>query len=145
MRQKHPQSTKLICRIDVTAFAAIMFALVGMFLLPATIIVDFKGPGVDLARVDHTVLMRAASREDALIVAVQRDGKIFFGHDQLIPNQLPARIREAVSQGAERKVYIRADARAKYAAVGEVLEAVQDSGIEKIAFLVDQRKLPQNK
>jgi hypothetical protein len=43
MRKKHLKAATLICRIDVTAFAGVMFALVAMFLLPATVIIDFRG------------------------------------------------------------------------------------------------------
>jgi biopolymer transport protein ExbD len=66
-----------ICRIDVTAFAAVMFALVAMFLLPAMMIVDHRGAGVDLPKVGHPIPMPLALREDAPMVAVLRDGAAF--------------------------------------------------------------------
>jgi biopolymer transport protein TolR len=84
--------------------------------------------------------MRGADREDALMVGIMRDGKVFFRADQITIEELPARIREGVSQGAERKVYVKADARAKYASVAEVLDGVHDAGIENIGFIVDQRR-----
>jgi biopolymer transport protein TolR len=129
----------LICRIDVTAFAGVMFALVAMFLLPAGIVVDYRGPSTNFAKVDHPISMPNALREDVLEVAVTRDGKIWLGHDVMLVDQLPAAIRTAVSNGSERKVYIRADMPARYGAVKQVLDAVQSAGIEKVAFLVDQR------
>jgi biopolymer transport protein TolR len=142
MRQKHSKSAKLICRIDVTAFAGVMFALVAMFLLPATVVTDFRTPSADLAKVSHPVAMRAALREDALLVAVQRDGKVFFGNDVVPTEGLAAMIKERLSHGAERKVYIRADARANYGTVAGVLDSVRSAGVENIAFLVDERKSP---
>jgi biopolymer transport protein ExbD len=142
-RQEHSKSARLICRIDVTAFAGIMFALVAMFLLPSTIVVDLPrsaaGLPVDMARTSHPVSLPAANREDALLVAVQRDGRIWFDRDQITPDQLPAKIRERLSYGAENRVYIRADARAKYGTVVEVLDSVRSAGVENIAFLVDER------
>jgi biopolymer transport protein TolR len=145
MRPPNPQSQALICRIDVTAFAAVMFALVAMFLVPAAIVIDSPrtaaAVGVDLPRVSHAVAMRAANREDALLVAVQRDGKIWFDTAQIMPEELPAKIRERLSRGAERRVYIRADARSKYGLVLEVWQCVRSTGIENIVFLVDDRKV----
>src|ERR1700722_3534518 len=111
MRQKHSKSTKLFCRVDVTAFAGVMVLLVAIFLLPARFGVDLPNArSVDLAKVSHPVAMRASNRGDALLVAVERDGRVWLGSYPINPSELPSRIREAVSQGAERKVYIRADA-----------------------------------
>jgi biopolymer transport protein ExbD len=86
--------------------------------------------------------MRAADREDAMVVAVMRTGDVFFVGDRILPDQLEFRIRRQVVFGAERKVYINADARAKYGRVREVLAAVQSSGVEKVGFLVRQRETP---
>ena len=94
----------LICRIDVTAFAGVMFALGAMFLLPAEIVVDFRGPSADLTKISHPILMAAALREDALEVAITRDGKLYLGRDQIRLERLPAEIEERVSHGAERRV-----------------------------------------
>ncbi len=144
MRQKRSNSANLICRIDVTAFAGVMFALVAMFLIPATTVVDSPrgtaGAAADLAKVAHPVAMREANREDALLIAVQRDGRIWFGTETVTPDHLPGKIRDRLSRGAERRVYIRADARARYGTVLEVLDNVRSAGIENIAFLVDERK-----
>jgi biopolymer transport protein ExbD len=44
-----------------------------------------------------------------------------------------------VERGAEKRVYIRADARLRYQIVLEVLDAIHSAGVEKIAFLAYQR------
>ena len=130
---------KLICRIDVSAFAAVMFALVAMFLAPATVVDLPKHASVDFAKVLHPAPMTGADREDALEIAVTRDGQIWLGTNQVNAEYLPAAIRERVSHGAERKVYIRADMRAKYGTVKLALNSVRSAGIENVAFLVDKR------
>ncbi|PYX69433.1 MAG: hypothetical protein DMG72_20870 [Acidobacteria bacterium] len=86
--------------------------------------------------------MRGANREDVLVVAIFRDGKVFFGRDLIMPDQLPFEIREAVSRGAERKVYIRAEARVRYGTVLQVLDGVRSAGVENVGFLVEQRRVP---
>jgi biopolymer transport protein ExbD len=143
VRQPRSKSAKLICTIDVTAFAGVMFALVAMFLLPAMVVVDSPRDAahaaVDLAKASNLTDLQGALREDALFVAVQRDGHTWFGRDQIKPENLPAAIRERVSHGAERKVYIRADMHAKYGTVLEVLSGVRSAGIENVAFLVNER------
>lgn len=139
MRRKRFNSGHPICRIDVTAFAALMFALVAMFLLPASIVIDHHGSSVDLVRVSHARAMPGALREDALFLAIQRDGRIWFDEEKITPDHLSAEIRERVARGAEPKVYIRVDARAKYGDVIQVLHNVRSAGIDDVAFLVNER------
>jgi biopolymer transport protein TolR len=139
---RHTNSLKsLICKIDVSAFAAVMFALVAMFVIPATTVYDLPSHvSVDFAKASHPVAMQGELREDAVEVAVTRDGQIYFGRDRIPLDALPAAIRERLSRGAERRVYIRADARARYGTVAGVLDEVRSAGIENVAFLVDQRE-----
>jgi biopolymer transport protein ExbD len=143
--RKRRQSLRLICEINVAAFLSIQMVLLLLLLfmeLPASYHDLPKQPSVDLARAGHPVPMRAADREDAMVVAVMRTGDVFFVGDRILPDQLEFRIRRQVVFGAERKVYINADARAKYGRVREVLAAVQSSGVEKVGFLVRQRETP---
>jgi biopolymer transport protein TolR len=123
-----------------------MFALVAMFLLPAAVVIDSprdaRNVAVDLAKVSNSTDMRSARREDALVVAVRRDGRIWFDRDQITPENLATAIRDRVSHGAEPKVYIRADLRAKYGRVVEVLSSVRSAGIENVGFLVNERNAP---
>lgn len=83
--------------------------------------------------------MPGANREDALTVVILRDGSIYSGKGRTKPGDLPEQIREGVGRGAEKKIYIRADARVRYRTVLEVLDAVRSAGVERIAFLVYQR------
>jgi len=55
--------------------------------------------------------LRRANRDDAMLVSVVRDGKVFFRNDWTDPAELPARIRQCSTSGPERRVYIKADAR----------------------------------
>jgi biopolymer transport protein ExbD/biopolymer transport protein TolR len=139
--RKRRQSLRLICEINVTAFLSIQLALLAMFMaLPMSYHDLPKGPSTDLAKVAHPVSMRAADREDAMVVAVMRTGDIFFLGDKILPDQLDFKIRKQLEAGSEKKVYIKADARAKYGRVRQVLEAVQSSGVERVGFLVTQRE-----
>jgi biopolymer transport protein TolR len=136
-------ASEVICRIDVTAFASVMLVLIAVFVLPATIIVDSSRDAahvpVDLARVSNPTDMTGINHEDALVVSITRDGQIWLGRDQVAPENLPAAIRKCVAHGAERKVYIRADMRARFGGVARVLASVRAAGIERVGFIVDKR------
>jgi biopolymer transport protein ExbD len=64
---------------------------------------------------------------------------IYFGNDHMSADQLPTKIRQRLHQGAESKVYIRADAHARCGSVMEVVHEVGSADIQDIAFLVDQK------
>lgn len=118
-----------------------MLVLVFIFMAPTVIDVDLRQPVVDLPKVEHPIPMWKANREDAIVFVVQRNGDLYFGN-QILPqvDDVPFIITKAVHNGAEKKVYIRADAHAKYACVHELLESVHSAGIENVAFLADERK-----
>src|SRR6266851_1607602 len=139
MQPKRHRPNQLICDINVAGFAGVMLALLWL-LMPSPGDIDVhRWVLVDMPNAVHPVSMRGADREDAMIVAITRDDRIFFRTDRVAPDQLPAKIQQSLSQGSERKVYIRADARAKYGWVAEVLAGVRSAGVEKIGFLVDKR------
>jgi Biopolymer transport protein ExbD/TolR len=57
-----------------------------------------------------------------------------------IPPNCPASIREYLSSGSEKRVYVKADGRVHYGTVVEVLDGVRSAGIEQVGFLVEQRR-----
>lgn len=76
-----------------------------------------------------------------MIIAVMRDGAVYFGRDKVQPVQLPSKILDRLrDHTVEPRVYIRADGRVWYRSVKEVLDGVRSAGIERVAFLVDQRR-----
>jgi biopolymer transport protein TolR len=142
MRRNHRKPTELICRMDVTAFLSIQLVLLFILMVGVSDRPDLPTNGTDQPKVAHFVPMPGANREDAMLVAVQRDGRVWFGNQPVSAAELPSQIREAVSHGAERKVYIHADAHARYGSVLEVLSAVRSAGIENVGFFVDERGSP---
>ena len=84
--------------------------------------------------------MLHAERDDALVVAIMRTGGVFFRNDKLSLDRLGAAIRESLPSARDRKIYIRADARAHWGTVAQVIDQVRAAGIPNVAFLVDMRR-----
>jgi biopolymer transport protein ExbD/biopolymer transport protein TolR len=99
-----------------------------------------KGVSVDLARTNNPTAMPDADKEDALLVAVTRDGKIFFGSDQIDPTQLTNKVKDRIANRTDKRVYVKADARAKYGSVVEVVDNVRSAGVDQLGLLTEQRK-----
>jgi biopolymer transport protein TolR len=143
MLRKRTTSQRPICVIDVAAFAGVLVVLVVALLLTAMMTTpSHDGVSIDLPKVRLLHFMPGASREGAIVINIMRDGKIYFGSTQVAAEELPADIHESLGRGAERRVYLRADARAYYGTVRNVLEGVRLAGVENIALLADQRHVP---
>ena len=134
---------KLFCNIDASALAAIGFVLlVVMMIVPSQ---PHHGYGPDLPHVLHPVSMAGADREDAMVISILRDGVVYFGVDRVSPERLPSKILDRLrDHTVEPRVYMRADRRVFYRNAKEVLDGVRLAGIERVAFLVDQRRPPMH-
>jgi len=141
MLKRNRKSLTPILKIDVTGFASVMVVLVvAIMFIDFTATSPHHGSSSALPKVAYPVAMPGALRENAVNITVRRDGRIYLGPDELMANQLPARLRLQFRSGAEQKAYIRADARAKYVDVKSVLDAIRTVGIEKIGFMVEKRR-----
>jgi biopolymer transport protein TolR len=132
MRQKRE---RLISGIDVSAFAAILVVLFALFAVQTAPHRRSSIP-VDLVKAKSSISLPHALREDAIIVSVTRSGDIFLGNDRSRPELLPDKIREAISRGAERRIYVNADKRANYRDVKKAIDCIHSSGVENISILV---------
>jgi biopolymer transport protein TolR len=97
------------------------------------------GVSVDLPKIGHPHSVPGALREDAIVITVMRDGKICLRNNQITADELPREIRESVKDGAEKRIYIRADARVYYLVVRGVLAEVDHAGVENVTFVVNRR------
>jgi len=143
MLQTWRKPAKLFSDFNTLQFAGVMGMVFFVFLflfIPAYS--EFpKGLAVDLAHVLHSVSMPSANREDAMIVTVTRDGKVYFGTEIVRIDDLQQKITDRLKDGSvERKVYVRADMRARWGLVDAVLGSVRSAGVLRVAFLVQERR-----
>jgi biopolymer transport protein TolR len=144
MLQNPRRSAKLFSDFNNLQFAGVlgMVLFVILLLFMADTAPDQRRAiSVDLPKVAHPISMRGADREDAMLVALTRDGQVFFGADRVTADSLTDRIRGRLKdRGVERKVYIKADMRARWGGIREILDAVRSAGIMRVAFLAEQRR-----
>ncbi len=145
MKPNRHRPNQLISGIDGIPFVhvAVVFSfmvLVYFLTLPVPL---HGGIKPILPRVSHPISMAHANREDAMIVTIFRDDRVFYRSELVRSSELPAKIRQSLNQGAEREVYIRADARARHGWVAKVVDDVRSAGVEKIGFLVEQGPSPK--
>ena len=142
MLQTWRKPARLFSDFNTLQFACVMALVMFVLLLVFMVHTEpFHRGSVDLPKVLHPVSMHGADREDAMIVNVTRDGKVYFGAEQVRPADLSQKIAVRLNDhSVERKVYIKADMRARWDSVRLTLDAVRSAGLMRVAFLVDQRR-----
>ncbi len=135
---KRDEGSKISSDINVTPMVDVMLVLLIIFMVITPMLQ--KGISVDLAKVNSPEAMPDADKEDALVVAVMRDGKVFFGTDQIQVDQLTQKVKDRLANRADKRVFIRSDARAKFGAVVEVVDNVRSAGVDDLGLLTDQKK-----
>ena len=131
------EGRKVNSNINVTPMVDVMLVLLIIFMVITPMLQ--KGVPVDLAKTTNPIQMPDADKEDALIVAVQRDGKVFFDTSVVSPETLTDKIKERIANRVDKKVYVRADARARYKAVVEVVDDVRSAGVSELGLLTEQK------
>jgi len=135
---KRNEGAKVNSNINVTPMVDVMLVLLIIFMVITPMLQ--KGISVDLAKVNNPEAMPDADKEDALVVAIMRDGKVYLGSDQIKPDDLTPKVKDRLANRTDKRVFIRADARAKYGSVVEVVDNVRSAGVDQLGLLTDQKK-----
>ena len=102
------EGKKVNSDINVTPMVDVMLVLLIIFMVITPMLQ--KGVSVDMARVNSPTPMPDADKEDSLLVAVMRDGQIFFGTDKVTADQLTSKVKDRLAelqnaQKAARQMY----------------------------------------
>jgi biopolymer transport protein ExbD len=127
-------------RVRFTGNAIMSLVLVLLAVPGSTAQAPQRGISVDLASADNTIAVPEADKEDAAITTVSEDGSIYVGTSLIPPAALVEAVRDTLSGQAEKKFYIKADARTPYANVLKVLEAARMAGVETPILLTSGKK-----
>ena len=135
------EGAKVNSDINVTPMVDVMLVLLIIFMVITPMLQ--KDVSVDLAQVNNPTQMKDADKDDALVVAITRQGDVFFGKDLVKdPSLLTNKIKDRIAKpGADKTVYVRADARAKYKSVVDVVDNVRAAGVDDLGLLTEQKKV----
>ena len=123
----------LMSQINTTPLVDVMLVLLIIFLI--TIPVVNSSIVVSLPREEVQV---RETRPENVIVSVDAQGGIYWFETRLDRiDQLAQRLALVAARKPQPEVHIRGDARADYDAVGRVVFAAQQMGIERIGFITE--------
>ena len=138
------EGSKVNSNINVTPMVDVMLVLLIIFMVITPMLQ--KGVSVDMAKVNNPVPMPDADKEDALLIVIMRDGRIYFGTDRVNADELSNKVKDRLANKVDKRVFIRADVRAKYGSVVDVVDNVRSAGVDDVGLLTEQRQAgPANK
>jgi biopolymer transport protein TolR len=132
------EGSKVSSNINVTPMVDVMLVLLIIFMVITPMLQNKVS--VDMAKVDNPTAMPDADKEDAIVVAITRDGGVFLGQDKVAVSELGARVRDKLTDKPGKTIFIRADARAQYRAVEDAIDAVRTAGVEDVGLLTQKRE-----
>jgi biopolymer transport protein ExbD/biopolymer transport protein TolR len=139
---KRDEGAKVNSDINVTPMVDVMLVLLIIFMVITPMLQ--KGISVDMAKVNNPTPMQDADKEDALLVSIMRNGDVFFGSDKIAVDGLTGKVKDRLTNKTSKIVYVKADARAHFGNVVQVVDAVRAAGVDDLGLLTEQRKNTPN-
>ncbi|MFN7994793.1 MAG: biopolymer transporter ExbD [Bryobacteraceae bacterium] len=133
LKQKSPPP---VADINVTPMVDVMLVLLIIFMVITPML--SKGVSVDLVKTNNPISMQAADKSDAIVVAVTRDGKTYLNTTQLPADQLPAKVKDMLTNRLDKMCFVKADSRARYEKVVDVVNNLRASGVDQLGLLTEQ-------
>jgi len=123
---------------NVIPMADIMLVLLIIFMVVTPMLQ--KGVSVDMAKVNNAEDMQDADKDDAIIIAVTRDGKLFLGSKQIGLDQITVAVKDLLANRIDKTVFVRSDARAKYGEVVKAVDEVRAAGVDNLGLLTEKNQ-----
>src|SRR6202521_5489800 len=139
---KPPKAPDVTSDINVTPMVDVMLVLLIIFMVITPMLT--KGVSVEMVKAKNPIAMKDADKEDAVLIAVTRDGKVVLspGNIQLLPSDLPNRVKDLLTNKLDKRVYIQADMRAKYELVEDVVDSLRAAGVDDLGLITEQQATP---
>jgi biopolymer transport protein ExbD/biopolymer transport protein TolR len=134
-KQKAPPP---VADINVTPMVDVMLVMLIIFMVITPML--SKGKDVDMVKTKNAISMQAADKTDAIICAVTRDGKTYLNVTQMEPSDMPQRVKELLEKRpTDKTIFIKADYRAKYDRVVDLVDNLRAVGVDQLGLLTEQR------
>jgi biopolymer transport protein ExbD/biopolymer transport protein TolR len=122
--------------INVTPMVDVMLVMLIIFMVITPML--SKGVSVDLVKTKNPIPMQAADKSDAIVIAVTRDGKCYLSTTQVAAADLPPKVKDLLINRLDKTVFVKADSRARYEKVVEVVDNLRAAGVDQLGLLTEQ-------
>ncbi len=136
---RHIENAKVNSDINVTPMADIMLVLLIIFMITTPLLQT--GITVNLPKAKNPLEAPDADAKDAIVVALDRNGRIFLGKNLTTEQNLMETLTKRFSGGEINKVmFLKADQSVLYGRVVEVVNECRKTGVEKIGLMTEKEK-----
>ena len=135
---KLAKAPPVVSDINVTPMVDVMLVLLIIFMVITPML--SKGVAVNMVKTRNDIKMQEADKEDAILIAITRDGKVFLspGNTMVQVDQLPQKVKDLQQNRSDKTVYIKADARVRFSTVTDVIDALRSDGVDTVGLLTEQ-------
>jgi biopolymer transport protein ExbD len=138
-----PKAGDQMASPNVIPMADIMLVLLIIFMVITPMLQ--KDISVDMVQANNPRDMKDADKDDAIVVAITRDGKIYLGNTPMTKEDITGQIKDRIATRLDKTVYVKSDSRAKYGTVVEVVDEIRSAGVDQLGLLTEKNKeLPKN-
>ena len=121
-----------LAEINVTPLVDVMLVLLIIFMISAPLLT--VGVPVELPQTEASAV---SDQTQPLTITVRADGAIYI-QDHATPfDQLAIRLTALAGQGFDKPIFLRADGKAPYETVAQVMASLSTSGFSKINLITD--------
>ena len=121
-----------LSEINVTPLVDVMMVLLIIFMISAPLLT--VGVPIELPKTSAGALN---DQSQPITVSVRADGRLYLGEDEVVFTALSDRAIGLAEGELERPIYVRADGKAPYAIVAQVMAALSTSGFSRINLITD--------
>ncbi len=125
--------------INVTPLVDVMLVMLIIFMVITPML--SKGISVELVKTKNPIAMKEADREDAILISVSRDGKVYLGSDQFKDlATLGTKVKDKITNKVDKTVYLKCDSRSRYERIVEVLDNLRAFQVDQVGLLTETNK-----
>jgi biopolymer transport protein TolR len=121
-----------LSEINVTPLVDVMLVLLIIFMISAPLLT--VGVPLQLPKTEAGAMQ---DQTEPLTVSIRADGSVFLNQTGVQFSALAPALRDMAGAGMARPIYVRADGRASYAIVAQVMAAISASGFSDINLITD--------
>jgi biopolymer transport protein TolR len=121
-----------LSEINVTPLVDVMLVLLIVFMISAPLLT--VGVPVELPKTEAGAM---EDQSEPLTVSIRADGRIYLQETETPFEALSPRLKAMAGEGFDKPIYVRADGKAAYAVVAQVMASLSTSGFSAINLITD--------
>ena len=131
-RRRRGRQRGTLSEINVTPLVDVMLVLLIVFMISAPLLT--AGVPVELPKTEAGAIQ---DQTEPLSVSIRADGTIFLGERQVAFANLTSELRAVAGPESKKPIFVRADGKASYAVVAQVMASLSTSGFTSINLITD--------